>query len=343
MKRWLKIVFFTTVVTVLFSLLALGALAAGLTAASFKTFGNHWDNGDLVAANNSVIFDRFGHEVTQLHGPENRIDVPFDKIPLHLRNAFLVMEDVRFYDHPGLDVQGIIRAMVVDLREEQMAQGASTITQQLARNAFLSNEKTWQRKLKELVMARELEKRYSKDEIFSLYLNRIYFGHGVYGVQAASRRYFGKDISGLNLAECALLAGIPRNPNLYAPVDQVDEAKARRSVVIRQMVDYGMITGPQATEAEEQDIKVIKPAAEKTPYPYYIDQVIKEAEDKFGISERDLYQGGYRIYTGLDPVLQSKGEALAADRGNFPGGEGSELVQCGMAAVDYTKGEIRAL
>ncbi len=332
------------VLFILFSLPAGGAVLTGFGLAFYEQYKNQWANGDLVAANNTLVYDRTGKLVAQLHGPENRVVVNFNKIPQHLKDAFLAVEDVRFYDHPGLDVVGIARAALVNIQEEELAQGASTITQQLVRNAFLSREKTWLRKLKELVMARELEKRYSKDEIFGMYLNRIYFGHGVYGVQAASRLYFGKDVDQLTPEEGALLAGIPKHPGLYSPYRDAEAAKARRNLVLTLMEGYRLIPPMEADRARAAALRVVGVKGQGGyNFPYFVDQVIREARERYGIEEEELYKGGYNIYSTLDTKLQGAAEAVLADQGQFPPGAGGAPVQGAIAVVDYHRGEVRAL
>lgn len=339
-----KLIILGFVLFILFSLLAGGAVLTGLGLAFYEQYKNQWDNGDLVAANNTMVYDRTGKLIAQLHGPENRVVVSFNKIPQHLKDAFLAVEDVRFYDHPGMDVIGIARAALVNIQEEELAQGGSTITQQLVRNAFLSGEKTWLRKMKELVMARELEKRYSKDEIFGMYLNRIYFGHGVYGVQAASRLYFGKDVDKLTPEEGALLAGIPKNPGLYSPYRNAEAAKARRNLVLTLMEGYGLIPPMEADRARAADLQVVGIKSQGGyRFPYFVDQVIREARERYGIEEDELYRGGYRVFSTLDTKVQEAAEAVLADRSQFPPGAGGVLVQGAIAVVDYHRGEVRAL
>ncbi|MHB1167547.1 MAG: transglycosylase domain-containing protein, partial [Carboxydocellales bacterium] len=332
------------ILLIIFSLLAVGAMVTGLGMAFYEQYKYQWVNGDLVAASNTMVYDRTGKLIAQLHGPENRVVVKYDHIPQQLKDAFLAVEDVRFYDHPGLDVIGIARAALVDIREEELSQGGSTITQQLARNAFLSKEKTWQRKLKELVMARELELRYSKDEILGMYLNRIYFGHGVYGVQAASRLYYGKDVDKLKPAEAALLAGIAKNPGLYSPYRNMQAATIRRNLVLTLMEGYGLIPPMDADKARAAAVQVVGlRSLAGYRFPYYVDQVIREARDRYGIEEEQLYTGGYSIYSSLDPKVQGAAEAVLADGSQFPPGVDGVPVQGAIAVVDYHLGEVRAL
>jgi len=165
----------------------------------------------------TIIFDRNGKQIAKLFAEQNRTDVPLEKIPAQLRQAVIATEDERFYEHQGVDPIGILRALWTDIRHPNALQGGSTITQQYVKVAIVTPERTLKRKLMEALLAYRLEKNYSKDEILSLYLNTIYFGHGAYGVQTASQTYFGKNVSDLGLAECAMLAGVIKSPGRYSP------------------------------------------------------------------------------------------------------------------------------
>ena len=174
---------------------------------------------------------------------ENRIvHVPFEEMPDFLPNAFVAIEDNRFYHHPGFDVRGILRAFAFNAKNRELAQGASTITQQLARNIFLNHDRTAQRKLLELAIAIELERRYTKEEIFEMYLNQIYFGAGNYGVEKAAQNYFGTNTQNLKLGEAAMLAGIIKAPSFYSPHRNLDLAKHHQQIVLNQMVVKGFIS-----------------------------------------------------------------------------------------------------
>lgn len=180
--------------------------------------------------------------------------VAIDKIPYNLRMGIIAVEDSRFFQHPALDPMGIMRAIYVNVRTGEIAEGGSTITQQLAKNLFLSQKKTMDRKIEEAVLAFQLEQKYDKQEILEMYLNQIYFGSGVYGVARASEKYFHKDISKLNLAECALLAGIPKSPNNYSPLNNPNKAIERRNLVLKLMAKEGFITKAEANNAMKEAI-----------------------------------------------------------------------------------------
>ena len=185
-------------------------------------------------ARSTVFFDRHGSQAFTI-SKEHRYEVPLEEISQNLRNAIIAIEDQRFYDHSGVDLVRVGGAALANLREGRRAEGASTITQQLARQSFLTFEKTYTRKLQEIMLATALEAEYSKDEILELYLNKVYFGSGLYGAEAAARGYFGKSAADLNVAEAALLAGLVKAPSSYAPTVNKERAVARRAVVLNQM------------------------------------------------------------------------------------------------------------
>jgi membrane peptidoglycan carboxypeptidase len=202
------------------------------------------DGGKLIEnVNGKLVADYQQHQIKY---------VTIDEIPSYLRTGIVAVEDSRFFQHPALDPQGILRAVYNNIKTGEMAEGGSTITQQLAKNLFLSREKTMQRKAEEAVLAFQLENKYDKQEILEMYLNQIYFGSGVYGVANASHKYFNKDVRNLNLAECALLAGIPKSPNNFSPLNNPEKALKRRNLVLKLMANEGVITKKEA----EQTVKL---------------------------------------------------------------------------------------
>src|SRR6056297_4251609 len=188
----------------------------------------------------TIIYSADGDLLTKLYR-ENRIYVSIDKIPAHLKEAIVAIEDKNFYVHHGVDFFGIVRAFVANIRAGYRAQGASTITRQLARNALLHHRKTYYRKIQEAYLALQFERMYTKPEILEMYLNEIFMGHSAYGVEAAAQQYFGKDVSELNLSESALIAGLPRAPNYYSPLRNPEAAKERRNIVLNRMNELGYI------------------------------------------------------------------------------------------------------
>ncbi|MCH4167059.1 MAG: transglycosylase domain-containing protein, partial [Megasphaera sp.] len=196
-------------------LVVIAGLGFGYIFAAYQSLPAVSNN--MRPAVSSQVFDIHGRLITTLHSDQNRLPIDINKVPQNLQDAFIAAEDNRFYDHIGIDPIGIVRAVVTNLTNRGIAQGGSTITQQLAKNAFLSPEQTLKRKIQEAMLALEIERKYSKKEILEMYMNQIYFGQGAYGIQTAAKTYFGKDVDQLNVAQCAMLAGLPKSPNYYSP------------------------------------------------------------------------------------------------------------------------------
>src|SRR6266511_2903795 len=237
----------------------------------------------------SVIFDDNDEVITEFH-VERRIFVPLVQIPKSFVDAVIATEDRRFYSHWGVDPIGIARALYQNYRLGRIAEGGSTITQQLTKLLFLTPDKSLERKLKEAMLALELERRYSKDRILEMYLNQIYFGHGAYGVEAAARTYFGKPISQLSVKEAALLAGLPRAPSAYSPFEHGDAAKARRNVVLARMVEFGALRDEDAKRLARSDLGLIPPERRRTTGQYFLDHVQQALEAKYGADM--VFKGG---------------------------------------------------
>lgn len=233
---------------------------------------------------------------------ERRVLVPLKEMPPDLLHAIIAVEDSRFYEHKGVDPLGILRALLTNIENFRLRQGASTITQQLARSLFLSSEKSFKRKVKEALLAWKMEKVLSKDEILELYLNQIYFGHGSYGVQSAARTYFGKNVEQLNLAEVAYLAGVPRAPTEYSPYNNPERAKQRQGVVLRRMVEEGFITEDQFRKVYRQDLYFQKIEKEEEFAPYFLEYLRQYLSAAYG--ENAVYKGGLTVYTTLNLTMQ---------------------------------------
>ena len=233
---------------------------------------------------------------------EKGVYVPIQKIPKAMKNAILATEDPRFYQHSGIDYRGIMRAALKNIMRFRVSQGGSTITQQLTKVVFLSPERSFIRKIREIILARRLEKEITKDEILELYLNKIYFGHGAYGVQMAAKTYFGKDISAVNQAEAALLAGLPKSPMVYSPYSDIDLTKLRQSQVLRRMVEEGYLTEVQAAKIYEQPLNLENLRSQEELAPHVVDHIRKYILAKYG--EDKLYNGGMKVYTSIDFDLQ---------------------------------------
>jgi 1A family penicillin-binding protein len=243
---------------------------------------------------------------------EQRIEVTLSEISPNLVRAILAVEDQRFYDHRGFDVVRIASAALSNMRHARAAQGGSTITQQLARQSFLTSEKTIRRKLQELILAAEIERQFSKSRILELYLNKVYFGDGLYGVEAASRGYFGKHASEVSLAEAALLAGLVKSPSAYAPTVSMERATARRNVVLQAMLDSGQID--RATWQKARATRVVLHdtlRAEEPHGQYFKEHVRRELVDRFGWQR--VYEGGLRVFSTVDMRMQEPAEAAVAE------------------------------
>jgi len=291
----------------------------------------------------SLIYDAQGNLVAQLHAEENRLPVSLDKIPEHVQNAFIAIEDHEFYHHRGFDLRGIIRAFYTNLTTNTV-QGGSTITQQLVKNAFLTPQRTYQRKIQEIILAVQLERLYTKKEILEMYLNQIPLGHGTYGVQAAAKLYFGKDISQVTVGEAALLAGLTQAPSLYSPYNNLKLAKERQEVVLEQMVRYGFLKPEEADKARAEPLKLagLKPQ-EEYKYPYFVDYVLKQLLNKYG---KDLvYRGGLKIYTTLDARIQAAAEKAVTEVMDqaYPLKPGTAQPEAAVIVMDPHTGYIKAI
>jgi penicillin-binding protein 1A len=276
---------------------------------------------------------------------ENRTPVAFTDIPDMLVKALIATEDTRFYSHHGIDLRGIARALYRNIRARKVVEGGSTLTQQLSKVLFLNPERSYTRKLKEMILALRIEQRYTKQEILSLYLNQIYFGSGAYGVEAAARIYFGKHAKDLNLAECALLAGLPRTPTYYSPFKSPQSALGRRAYVLNRMRADGVISREQAEEAKTAPLPVHAAVKAGGTAPYFIEYVRQKVEERFGSSI--LYSGGLNIYTSLDGDLQKYAEqAVEAGIVNIESRHRHRVrspLQAALFAVEPASGRIRAM
>ncbi|MGD0032773.1 PBP1A family penicillin-binding protein [Paenibacillus illinoisensis] len=307
----------------------------------------------IAKASSTVITDSTGAEIarfrTQSSGFAEYTDL--EDMPELLIQAFLVTEDRRFYQHGGIDYIGIGRAVVQDIAHMDWSQGGSSITQQLARNLYLSGEKTLVRKVNEMSIAISLEKRFNKDELLEMYLNHIYMGRQQYGVKAAARRYFGhEDMRQLELWQIATLAGIPKGPSIYNPVDDDERSKHRRSVILTLMYEQGLITRKQMEEARRVDYTPPEAASVSAaidqPMPDYIsavDTVMQEAARLTGKRETDIQSAGWTIHTGLDSQAQLAMEEAFRDPSRFSDDREDEQVQASMVIVDQHNGEVKAM
>ena len=290
----------------------------------------------------SQFYDINGNVIYTTLSEERRIPVNIDKIPKHVQKAFIAIEDNRFYEHGGIDYRGTARALVSTLSGREV-QGGSTITQQLAKNAFLTQERSIIRKIKEAFIAKELEHKYTKDEILSMYLNRIYFGQGAYGIESASMYYFDKHVQNLDIAEAATLAAIPKSPNYYNPFENPQESKKRQELVIDQMVKYGFINAEQAAQAKAK--KMVYSTSHKVksdPRGYFFDMISQKVIEEVGADA--LYKGGLKIYTTLDMDMQKAAEnAMRHLPSYYTDGKKLTQPQMALAAVDPKTGYVKAM
>lgn len=254
------------------------------------------------------LYDIRGELITELF-VEKRTVLPLTEIPQAMQQAVLATEDNQFYHHMGIDPLGILRAMGANIRARRLIQGASTITQQLAKNIFLTRERTISRKVKELILTLQMEYNLSKDEILQLYINQIYFGHGAYGIESAAHTFFGKSAQELTLPECALLAGLPKGPERFSPFRHPARAIRRRNLVLRRMKEEGYITEKEQLHAMAMPPLFQKKPPEKVNASYFVENVRIQLEPKYG--SEALFKGGLSIYTTLDLRMQKAAEEVS--------------------------------
>ncbi|WP_295163616.1 transglycosylase domain-containing protein [Selenomonas sp. F0473] len=316
-------------------------VGCGFLTASLNTKPNLAE--DIVPPASSQIYDINGNEIANIHATENRMPVSINDIPKNLQNAFVAVEDNRFYDHAGIDPRGILRAIWANIRGRTVTEGGSTITQQLAKNAYLTQDRTLKRKIQEVFLALQLERQYTKQEILELYLNQIYFGQGAYGVQAAARTYFGKDVKDLTLNECAMLAGIPKSPNYYSPSNNLDAAMQRKAVVLDQMAKYGYISDSEANTAKKEELAIVKTSNDGVKVAsYFVDYVLQILVEKYG--DDAIYKDGLKIYTTIDMDMQAAAEAAMQNLPNYyTDANGILQPQGALVAIDPHNGYIKAM
>ncbi len=328
-------------IAIIIAVMILG-VGCGFLTASMNTKSDLAD--DIRPPASSQIYDINGNEIANVHADENRMPVKLSQVPQNLQDAFVAVEDNRFYDHMGVDPRGIARAVWANIRGRTVSEGGSTITQQLAKNAYLTQDRTLKRKVQEVFLALQLERQYTKQEILEMYLNQIYFGQGAYGVQAAARTYFGKNVEDLDLNECAILAGIPKSPNYYSPMNNLKASNERKGVVLDQMVKYGYIDSATAAKWKPIEPTIVKPAKKKDTEPasYFIDYVTQLLIDKYGADA--VYKDGMKIYTTLDPDMQAAAEEAIQE---LPVGRtddnGIKQPQGAIVAIDPHTGYIKAM
>ena len=305
------------------------AITAGITEDYFRS------------TETSIIYDINGQEITSISGMNELYYVEDENIPEVLKKAFVSVEDQDFYSHHGIDFSAIVRAYIANMRNETIVEGASTITQQLAKNVFLSNDVTWERKITEMFIAVNLEEQFSKSEILEFYINNIYYGNGYYGIQAAAEGYFSKDVGELSISQLVFLAGIPKNPSRFDPITKFDTAVERRDFILKQLYANGSISGLEYYAALEEEI--VLETDDQSRYNYvetfvfycaarslmeangfvfqyeFADEEAKETYQELYDQEYTKYQtylftGGYRIYTSIDMEKQELLQEIVNDK-----------------------------
>lgn len=330
---------------------------------------------DTFKANQtSIVYASDGSVISTLKGEKDSYYVSIEEMPVDAVTAIVSIEDKKFFRHHGIDYRALLRAIKAMVQNGEVTQGGSTITMQLARNVFLSQEKTWQRKVEEMYIATELENKYSKDQILEFYLNNIYFGNGYYGIQSAARGYFDSDVENLSLSQIAFLCAIPNNPTLYDPVTNKDNTISRRDRILKNMLDDGKISQMDYAEAVAEQITLNRPQALAKndyveTYTYYCatralmeqqgfvfhedfktDEKQQAYEDTYSAlyseCQKKLYTGGYRIYTSIDLSLQDELQQSVNDTlSGYTGvnDEGVYELQASAVCIDNDNGYVRAI
>lgn len=292
----------------------------------------------------TIIYDKDGDVATKVD--TNRAEgVDVTSIPDYVSHAVIAIEDRRFMDHKGFDIIGMSRAFLKNLFSRTITGGGSTITQQLTKNALLSPEQTYRRKIEELFLAVEIEKHYTKNEIMNMYLNQVYFGSGAWGIDQAALEYFNKDITNVTISEAAMLAGLLQAPSALDPHKHYERAIERRNVVLASMKELEMITEDEYNKARQEMIDIEDGGGNdiKRDYPYYVDAVLDEAINQYDLSQEEIMTRDYRIYTEMDQNIQSSLEKVFNQGSLFPDGKDETLVQSGSVLLDPKTGGIRGL
>ncbi|MCX6646161.1 MAG: penicillin-binding protein 1A, partial [bacterium] len=328
---------------VLFILLCSTAFVNGFLSEVVKDLPLIESLGVPDLAMTSKIYAADGTLLGDVFGEENRVLIGWHQIPEDLRDAIVAVEDQDFYSHPGFDIRGMVRAMFANLSKGSLkGQGASTLTQQLVRALYLSNEQTFERKIAEIILAVKIEQKYSKDEILTFYLNQVYFGSNAYGVEAAAQTYFGKSVSECDLAQCALLAGLPQAPSRLSPYVSIDAARERRTHVLTRMMEEGNITQEEFDTANNSEIALTGRrdiGFTGLQYPYFSTYVIHEVQEKFGL--RKIYTEGLRIYTTLNPDWQAFAQQTVTDK--VAEYANANVSQGALVTIEVGTGAIRAM
>ena len=318
--------------------LAFSVTFIGLSTLNTQKISVMVQENNFLDAINSKVYDINGEIITEFY-QENRNPVPLSTTPSNLINATIAIEDSDFYNHKGISFRGIMRAqwenfknIILQLKKEAKPHGGSTITQQLAINIFLTREISLNRKLKDILLALQIERSFTKDEILEMYLNEIYFGHGAYGVQSAAKMYFNKNVQDLNLAECALLAGIPRGPSYYSPILNQEVSLKRRNIILNRMFKLGYISKEDMEKAKQSPLELdYSNKRDKLTAPYFSTFILSQLLEEYGANV--VYKGGLKIYTTLDLEMQYFAEKALQESGH----EGA------IIAIEPQTGYIKAM
>lgn len=322
--------------------------AVALSVESISGFRQGVDPGEgpdvelRPLAERSVILARDGSFLAALY-KEDRVTVPIEQIPDVLQDAVIAVEDAAFYDHEGISVRGIVRAVRENLREGEIDQGGSTITQQLVKKRVLTSERTFDRKFREAILALRLEEEMEKREILERYLNTVYFGHGAYGVKSGAERFFHKPLEELTIAESALLAGLISSPDTYDPFRRPEAARERRAFALKRMVAEGFITPEEAQDANQAPLPTTPKLIQADPDDYFTEEVRRRllADPRLGETRAErrklVFRGGIRVHTTVDPRLQQLAETAVEQ--NLPASE----FTAALVSLDVNTGEVRAL
>lgn len=293
----------------------------------------------------TIIYDQNGEIASKISN--SKIEgVGIKQIPDEVVHAVIATEDQRFYKHSGINYFAIMKAFFKNMLSGDIVAGGSTVTQQLAKNAFLTHERTYTRKVKELIITKKIERTYSKDEIMERYLNQIYFGEGAWGIQRAAKTYFGKEASELTLSESAMLAGLIKAPSILSPFKNMEKSVERRDLVLSLMEKEGYITQADVKKAKEQPVVLNEEKVEDEydgKYPYYVDHIIQEAMTKYKLSKNEILSGGLHIFTELNPTIQKGTEEVYQNDNYFPASQNDQLLQSGAIFIDPKSGGIQGL
>lgn len=293
------------------------------------------DADSIKTARTSIVYAADGSVLAEWHGEQDRTVVPYGDMPKHLRNAVVAIEDRRFYQHSGIDLEGVARALRANASAGEVEQGGSTITQQLVKILFTDGKRTFTRKIREALLAVQLSEKADKAKVLEIYLNTVYFGDGAYGAESAARHYFGKAVSSLSLAEAATLAGVIRSPSRYSPSSSPEVALARRNLVLKEMLSQGYITEAEASAARRSPLGLSPPEESGQVAPFFVEYVKQELIRRLGPDK--VYSGGLRVYTSLNPAIQTLAEQSVKQL------SAKDDPEVALVAVRFSTGEVLAM